>query len=54
VEPAGACESAEQAPCEAPGVPIVEACPAAASAAAGAAEATGCTGSVANPNGVQH
>lgn len=55
VELAGACESAEPAPCEAPGVPIVEPCSTAKSAAAaGTAEAAGCAANVANPNGVRH
>lgn len=50
VAPGGACERAAQPPCDAPGVPIVEPCP----AAAGTAEAASATGCAANPNGVQH
>lgn len=50
VEAAGAGERAQQPPCEAPGVPIVEPC----TAAAGTAEAAGAAAIAANPNGVQH
>jgi mannose PTS system EIIA component len=49
VAPASACESAGQPPCDAPGVPIVEPCP----AAAGTAEASAAD-CAANPNRVQH
>lgn len=52
VAPAAAGECAAQAPCDAPGVPIVESCSGAA--AVGTGEAAGSAAGVANPQGVQH